>query len=170
MILVCIDGEPHSKGAIQWAIRLGLSLPAEVTALHVIDPYLKKFYNELYSQGRRQYLEYLDERLQGAADRARREFTQMCQTQGLEARFKVRHGEPLEEILEELRQTVPHLLITGSKQLNAWGRFRSRGLPSRLQRRADSAISMITVKDGGGTSLDAREPRESSITADSGLL
>jgi nucleotide-binding universal stress UspA family protein len=147
MILVCIDGEPHSKGAIQWAIRLGLSLPAEVTALHVIDPYLKKFYNELYSQGRKRYLEYVDESLQGAADQARREFTESCQTQGLEARVKVRHGEPLQEILEELRQTVPHLLITGGKQLNAWGRFRSRSLPFRLQKKADTPISMLSVID-----------------------
>ena len=147
MILVCIDGEPHSKGAIQWAIRLGLSLPAEVTALHVIDPYLKKFYNELYSQGRKQYLEYVDESLQGAADQARKEFTEMCETQGLEAKFKVRHGEPLQEILEELRQTLPHMLITGGKQLNAWGRFRSRDLPFRLRKKADTSISMFSVID-----------------------
>jgi nucleotide-binding universal stress UspA family protein len=145
-ILVCIDGEPHSKGAIQWAIRLGLSLPAEVTALHVIDPYLKKFYNELYSQGRKQYLEYLDESLQGSAEQACKEFTQMCQGEGLEAKFKVRHGEPLQEILEELRHTTPHMLITGGKQLNAWGRFRSRNLPSRLRENTDTAISMLTVK------------------------
>jgi len=145
MILVCTDGEPHSKGAIQWAIRLGLALPADVTALHVIDPYLKKFYDELYSQGRRRYLEYVDESLQSVADRARSEFTEMCQTQGLEARFKVRHGEPLQEILEELRQAVPHLLITGGKKLNAWGRFRSRRLPSRLLKKADTPVSMLSV-------------------------
>ena len=145
MILVCIDGEPHSKKAIQWAIRLGLSLPAEVTALHVVDPYLKKFYNELYSQGRKQYLEYVDESLQGAADQACKEFTEMCETQGLKARFKIRHGEPLQEILEELRQTLPHMLITGGKQLNAWGRFRSRGLPFRLQKKVDTSILMLSV-------------------------
>ena len=147
MILVCLDGEPHSRGAIRWAIRLGLSLPAEVTALHIIDPWLKKFYNELYSQGRRQYLEYVDACLQAKAEQVHQEFTEMCQTQGLEARFKVRRGEPLQEILEELRQTVPQLLITGGKQLNAWGRFRSRGLPFRLQKKADAPISMLSVID-----------------------
>jgi nucleotide-binding universal stress UspA family protein len=145
-ILVCIDGKPHSKGAIRWAIRLGLSLPAEVTALHVIDPYLKKFYNELYSQGRKRYLEYVDESLQAKADQAGREFTGMCQAQGLETRFKLRYGEPLQEILEELRQAVPDLLITGAKQLTAWGRFRSRNLPLQLLKRADTPISLISVK------------------------
>ncbi len=147
VILVCTDGEPHSNGAIQWAIRLGVSLPAEVTALHVIDPYLKKFYDELYSQGRKRYLEYVDESLQSVADQARREFTEMCQSQGLAARFKVRQGEPLQEILEECRQAAPNLLITGAKQLNAWGRFRSRRLPFRLQKKANPPISMLSVID-----------------------
>ena len=144
-ILVCIDGEPHSKGAIQWAIRLGLSLPAEVTALHVIDPYLKKFYNELYSQGRKRYLEYVDESMQGKADQACREFTEMCRAEGLETRLKLRQGEPLKEILEELRQNAPDLLITGARQLNAWGRFRSRNLPLQLQKKAGLPISVLSV-------------------------
>ena len=146
-ILVCIDGEPHSKRAIQCAIRMGLSLPAEVTALHIVDPWLKKFYNELYSQGRKRYLEYVDERLQGEANRAGREFTGMCQAEGLNAAFKVRHGEPLEEILDELRQTVPDLLITGGKKLSAWGRFRSRNLPLRLQKKAATPVSVVPVID-----------------------
>ena len=144
-ILVCIDGEPHSKGAIQWAIQLGLSLPAEVTALHVIDPWLKKFYNELYSQGRKQYLEYVGERLQGEAERTRREFTGMCQAEGLDTNFKIRHGDPLKEILKELRQTMPDLLITGGKQLSVWGRFRSRNLPLRLKKMAGTQVSVILM-------------------------
>lgn len=144
-ILVCIDGEPHTKDAIQWAIRLGLSLPAEVTALHVIDPYLKSFCGELYAQGRKQYLEYVDEIMQVRADRARREFSEMCQTQGLDSEFMVRSGEPVQEIVEELHKTAPQLLITGGKQLNAWGRFRSRNLPFLLRKQADTKISMLLV-------------------------
>jgi hypothetical protein len=80
---------------MQRVIHLGLSLPAEVTALHVIDPYLKKFYNEHYSQGRKQYLEYVEECLQDEADKLRREFTTLCQAQGLIADFRLRRGEPL---------------------------------------------------------------------------
>ena len=59
-VLVCIDGEPHTTRAIQHAISLGLYRPAEVTALHVIDPWLKQFYNEIHAQGRKQYLEHVD--------------------------------------------------------------------------------------------------------------
>ncbi len=145
-ILVCIDGEPHSKIAIQRAIFLGLSLPAEVTALHVIDPWLKKFYNELYSQGRKRYLEYVDECLQAEAEPVHKEFNGMCLAEGMEARFKVRHGEPMTEILEEVRQVAPDLLITGSKQLNVWGRFRSGNLPLRLRKQVGRQVSMISIK------------------------
>ena len=144
-ILVCIDGEPHSKSAIQRAIFLGLYLPAEVTALHVIDPWLKKFYNELYSQGRRRYLEYVDECLLAEAEQVQEEFNGMCLAEGLEARFKVRHGEPMTEILEEVRQVAPDLLITGSKQLNVWGRFRSGNLPLRLRKHIGRRVSMISI-------------------------
>ena len=144
-ILVCIDGEPHSNSAMQRAIFLGLSLPAEVTALHVIDPWLKKFYNELYSQGRKQYLEYVDECLRVKAEQVCREFSEMCLAEELEASFKVRHGEPMTEILEEVRQVAPDLLITGSKQLNAWGRFRSGNLPLRLRKQAGLQVAMISI-------------------------
>ena len=145
-ILVCIDGEPHSRQAAQRAITLCLSQPAEVTALHVIDPWLKKFYNELYSQGRKQYLEYVDECLREKAEGARREFNEMCLAEGIQAHFKVRHGEPMDEILEEVRQGTPDLLITGRKRLSAWGRFRSGDLPSRLRKKLGARISIISVK------------------------
>ena len=144
-VLVCIDGEPHSNSAVQRAIFIGLSLPAEVTALHVIDPWLKKFYNELYSQGRKQYLEYVDECLQAEAKQVHKEFDEMCLTEGLEALFKIRHGEPMTEILEEVRQLAPDLLITGCKQLTAWGRFRSANLPLRLRKQVDRQVSMLSI-------------------------
>jgi len=145
-ILVCIDGEPHTKSAIQRAIFLGRSRSAEVTALHIIDPWLKKFYNELYSQGRKRYLEYVDECLQAKAEQVHEEFNGMCLAEGLEAGFKVRHGEPVAEILEEVREVAPDLLITGSKRLNAWGRFRSGNLPLRLRKKVGRPTSMISVK------------------------
>ncbi len=144
-ILVCIDGEPHSKNAIQWAIFMGLSLPAEVIALHVIDPWLKKFYNELYSQGRKRYLEYVDECLQAEAEQVQKEYHGMCLAEGLEASIKVRHGEPITEILEEVHQAAPDLLITGRKRLNAWGRFRSGNLPLRLRKQVGRQIAVISV-------------------------
>ena len=144
-ILVCIDGEPHTRRAIERAISLGLSRSAEVTALHVIDPWLKQFYNEIYAQGRKQYLEYVDDCLRQNAERAHGEFDRMCLSEGLQAGFEVRHGEPLTEIVEEVRHTRPDLVITGCKPLNAWGRFRSGNLPLKLSRRVTGQTSMISI-------------------------
>jgi len=144
-ILVCTDGQAHSEAAIRKAIQLGLTLPAEVTALHVVDPWLKKFFNELYAQGRRRYLEYVDECLQEEADRARCDFHALCHAEGLEAGFKVRYGEPLQEILAELQESGPNLVVAGGKELNAWGRFRSRNLTRQLQKRARTPVAVITA-------------------------
>lgn len=153
-VLVCIDGEPHSTPAIEHAISLGLSRPAEVTALHVVDPWLKQFYNEIHAQGRRQYLDYVDACLRENAERVRKDFGEMCQAKGLKAGFKVRYGEPATEILDEVRQSAPDLLITGSKPLNAWGRFRSRNLPLRLSKKAGRQTSMISIEAAGPQQVD----------------
>ena len=144
-ILVCIDGKPHTRGAIERAISLGLSRSADVTALHVVDPWLKQFCNEIYAQGRRQYLEYVDACLLEQAGQAHREFDRICRTEGLRAGFEVRHGEPLAEILKEVRCERPDLLITGRRRLSAWGRFRSGNLPARLRKRIGSQTAMLSV-------------------------
>lgn len=145
-ILVCIDGEPHTRGAIERAISLGLSRSAEVTALHVIDPWLKQFCNEIHAQGRKKYLKYVDDCLRENAERARGEFDLMCLSEGLQAGFKVRRGEPFEEILDEVRTARPDLLITGRKPLTAWGRFRSGHLPLRLGKTVGDLTSMMAIE------------------------
>ena len=144
-ILVCTDGEPHTRGAVARAISLGLARSAEVTALHVIDPWLKQFHNEIHAQGRRQYLDYVDDCLREEADRVRREFDGMCLAEGLQAGFKIRHGEPMDEILKEVRHAEPDLLITGNKPLNMWGRLRSGNLPLRLIKQLRGQTEMLSV-------------------------
>jgi len=144
-ILVCIDAEMHSNPAVQRAISMGISQAAEVSALHVIDPWLKKFYNELYSQGRREYLEYVEECLRSEAEQIRRQYDDLCLAAGLETNFKLARGEPITEILNEVREIVPDLLITGCKKLTSWGRFRSRNLPRRLKDRLAGQVAVISV-------------------------
>ena len=144
-ILVCIDGESHTRGAIERAISLGVSRPADVTALHVIDPWLKQFYNEIYAQGRKRYLEYVDGCLHENERRIHREFEGMCRAEGLNAAYKVRHGEPITEILEEVRQQCPDLLVIGRKSLNAWGWFRSGNLPQKLKRKVGEQTRLLCV-------------------------
>ncbi len=144
-VLVCTDGQAHSRAAMEHAIRMGLTAQVEVTGLHVLDPYLKKFYNELYSQGRKRYLEYVEECLQQEAEQARFEFLSLCRAGGLECRFRLRRGEPLREILAEVRELRPDVVITGGKKLNAWGRFRSRNLPRQLQKKAGLPVTVVAV-------------------------
>lgn len=158
-ILVCTDGQPHSRAAVQWAIDRGLAKPADVTALHVIDPWLKKFYNELYSQGRQRYLDYVDECLHAEAEQARREFASLCRAEGLDGRFKVRYGDPLQQILAELRRAAPDLLVTGGKKLNAWGRFRSGNLPLKLQKKLATPVAVI-VDAGARSRLATSRPED----------
>ncbi len=124
---------------------MGLTQAAEVTALHVIDPWLREFYNELYSQGRKQYLEYVDECLRLEAEQVRKQYDELCLAAGMESRFRLARGEPLTEILKEVRQVVPDLLITGCKKLNSWGRFRSRNLPRRLKDKLADQVAVISV-------------------------
>ena len=153
-VLVCIDGESHSTPAIEHAISLGLSRRAEVTALHVVDPWLKRFYDEIHAQGRKQYLKYVDACLQEHAERVHMDFGERCQAEGLKAVFRVRYGDPMTEILAEVRQSAPDLIITGSKPLNAWGRFRSRNLPLRLSKKVGGQTSMISIEATGPHKVD----------------
>lgn len=144
-ILICLDGEPHTSDAIEHAIGLGLAEQAEVIGLHVVDPWLRQFYSEIYAQGRKEYLEWVDECLKAEALEAGKEFDALCSAQGLEADFKIRHGEPLTQILEEINELSPDLVITGGKPLNAWGRFRSGNLPARLEKAIGHRTSVISI-------------------------
>ena len=154
-ILVCLDGEPHTRGAIEHAISLCLSERAEVIGLHVVDPWLRQFYSEIYAQGRKEYLEWVDECLRTEALEAGEAFDALCDAQGLEADFRVRHGDPLEEILEEIDELSPDLVITGGKALGAWGRFRSGNLPARL-RKSLMGRAPLTVIEGTATAATPR--------------
>lgn len=145
-ILVCLDGAPHTSGAIDHAIRLGLDEQAEVIGLHVVDPWLRQFYSEIYAQGRKEYLEWVDECLKTEALAAGEAFDALCRAQGLEADFRVRHGEPLALILEEIDDLCPDLVITGSKQLTTWGRFRSRNLPLHLKKKLGRRLPIVSIE------------------------
>ena len=144
-ILVCLDGEPHTHGAIEHAINLGLSDRAEIFGLHVVDPWLPQFYSEIYAQGRKEYLEWVDECLRAEALEAGEAFDALCSAQGLDADFRIRHGEPLEEILAEIEDLSPDLVITGDKRLSALGRLRSRNMPMRLEKKLGAKTSMICI-------------------------
>ena len=71
-ILIAVDGESHTNSAIAEAARLARALDRPVAILHVEDPYLKQFSNEIYAQGREEYLEHVDRCLGEAGARGGR--------------------------------------------------------------------------------------------------
>ena len=149
-LLVCLDGEPHTRGAIERAIALGLSEPADVIGLHVVDPWLRQFYSEIYAQGRKEYLQWVDECLKAEALRAGEEFDALCSAERLEVDFKIRHGEPLTQILEEISELSPDLVITGAKTMTAWARLRSGNVPMRLKKKLSGKISIVSIGPADG--------------------
>ncbi len=124
--------------------RLGQS----VSVLHVQDPYLKQFYNEIYAQGRKEYLEHVDSELLRLSDALRVRIENRCRELGISCRFVVRHGDPLDEIITEVRQGGYDLVVTGGKRLSGLRAFRSWNLPARLASRLGD-VSLFIVRESG---------------------
>ena len=133
-ILVCLDGEPHTHGAIERAIELARSESAEVVGLHVIDEWLRQFSSKIYAQGRQEYLEWVDQCLEEKASRVRESFVARCHAHDVTARFVLRDGDRTAEIVAVAHELAPDLVITGGRELTRWERFRSGKLPERLRK------------------------------------
>ena len=142
-LLICLDGEPHTREALVWAVRLAGALALQLTGLHIKDPYLKQFQNDIYAQGRREYLAHVEGCLVDQAQRVGAEFTALCEQHGIAHDYRVREGEPLKEILAEYATGPCQLLIVGGKPLTGLRRFRSRNLPARLEQRLSAPIMII---------------------------
>ena len=67
-IILCIDGEAGTKKAIRYAIEITRACNGMLTALHVINPYLKKFADEIYAVGRNEYSDHIDKALRKEAE------------------------------------------------------------------------------------------------------
>jgi nucleotide-binding universal stress UspA family protein len=146
-ILVCVDGEPHTSGAIERAIALACEESAELIGLHVIDEWLRQFSSEIYAQGRKEYLEWVDQCLEEKASAVREAFTAQCHAQSVKARFVLRDGEPLVEILTVARELKPDLVLVGSKSLRGLDRYRSGKLPRRLTNKLAHTAQVISIEN-----------------------
>ncbi len=76
---------------------------------------------------------HVEDCLVDQAQRIGAEFTALCVQQGIAHDYRVREGEPLQEILAEYATGACQLLIVGGKPLTGLRRFRSRNLPARLE-------------------------------------
>lgn len=132
-IILCIDGEKDTKKAIDYAIEITAACSGKLSALHVINPYLKKFADEIYAVGRIEYGNHIDRELRKEADDVINEFKAKADSFGLSYEIILRYGPPEEEIIREVSENSYDLLILGAKQVNTFkAKIRSFNLPKKI--------------------------------------
>ena len=142
-ILVALDGDAHTQRALAHALDLSRRHGATLIGLHVMDSYLKRFHNEIYAVGRQEYLDHVDRCLREGAERILREFQNLAEKEDVRAKPKLRHGDPLEEIVEESRSDEVDLLIIGGKRLHGFDRWRSGNLPEKLAAIVETPLLIV---------------------------
>ncbi len=147
-ILLAVDGEPHTRRAIDYTLTVSSALGAEVTAFHVLDPYLKQFYTEIYAQGRKEYLAHVESELQKLCQAALTEVEEIARKWQLSITPLFRHGEPLEEIVREAHGGGYDLVVVGGKSLTLKNRLRSRNLPEKILKKV--SIPLLVVRESRG--------------------
>ena len=132
-LLLAVDGEPHTHAAIAQAARLSGALALPVTVLHVEDPYLKKFSNDIYAQGREEYRAHVDRCMAEQGVRALEEAEARLRDAGCRCEVRVRKGEPVAEIRAELEAGPYSLLVLGRRpSRRRWRTPRAGDVPSQL--------------------------------------
>lgn len=143
-ILICIDGEQWTEKAITYAIEITASLNGKLTALHVINPYLKKFAHEIYAVGRIEYASHIDRELRKEAEDIVSGFRAMADQAGISSTVIVRYGPPEEEIMKEIAENSYDLLVLGEKPLKDFKeRFRSFNLPMKIFKKAPIPVIFV---------------------------
>lgn len=144
-ILLCTDGEEHTVRAVEYAITLAEQSKAEIVGLYVVNPFLKRYTNEIYAVNRNECREYLDRALQKEGEEAVNKFMAKAKTKEVAAYAKIRYGDTEQEILREIDEGGYDIVILGAKLLKGWKeRFESFSLPERIFRK--SPISMVFVR------------------------
>jgi nucleotide-binding universal stress UspA family protein len=132
-ILLCIDGEPKTKRAIRYAIEIARASNGMLTALHVINPYLKKFADEIYAVGRNEYKAHIDKALRKEAEDVINRFKATADLTGISYKVIVRYGPPEEEITKEVTENAYDLLILGARESTTFkAKMGSFNLPGKI--------------------------------------
>jgi nucleotide-binding universal stress UspA family protein len=116
--ILCIDGEPWTEKAILYAVEITRTFNGKLTAIHVVNPYLKRFADEIYAVGRDEYRDHIDKILAIEADAIVKGFKSIADPIGLSYNVIVRYGAPEDEIVKEISENPYDLLIIGSKKTN----------------------------------------------------
>lgn len=132
-IIVCIDGEESTEKAVTYALEMAMAFGGHLTALHVINPYLKKFADEIYAVGRNEYREYIERELTKESEEIINRFRETAEEHGVSYAVVTRYGQPAEEIHNQISENSYDLLILGCKQTDTFNlRIRSFQLPRKI--------------------------------------
>lgn len=143
-ILLCTDGEGPAIKAEDLALGIAKNAGALICSLYVVDPFLKKFADEIYAVGRDEYRDYMDKTLKDEGNKVLKEFQKKACDQQVQVIPKLRYGSPEEEILLEMEESDYDLVVIGSKVLAGWReRLESYNLPGKLFRNAKKSIVFV---------------------------
>ncbi len=144
-ILICIDDEDHARRAEDYAISLARLTGAEIVCIHVVNPFLKKFVNEIYAVGRNECMDHIDDALQREGKTALNNFLEKAVLQGKNPVILLKYGDPEIEILSEIENGGYDMVIMGAKQLTGWKKnFESFNLPEKIFNK--SSVSMTFIR------------------------
>ena len=132
-ILLCTDGEEHTRKAEDLALSLAKKFQAQLVGLFVVDPFLQKFTHEIYAVGREACRNHIERALREQGGKALEALGEKCRAGGVKFEAKIRCGPPEEEILAEVAEGGYDLLIMGSRLLKTWReRWESVNLPQKI--------------------------------------
>ncbi len=143
-ILLCTDGDEQAVKAEDFAVGIAKSTGALICSLYVINPFLKKFADEIYAVGRNEYRDYIDRTLHDEGNKVLKEFQEKACNQEVKVIPKMRYGSPEEEILQEMEEGSYDLVVIGSKLLCSWWkRFESYNLPEKIFRKTQRPVVFV---------------------------
>jgi nucleotide-binding universal stress UspA family protein len=151
-ILLAVDGEPHTEEAVRWALDLAIGLGMKLNPVHVRDPYLKQFYNDIYAQGREEYLEHVQECLERKARQASEAFEAAARAR-LERKghrgdpswsFDVLDGDPAKQLSGLIDRGGFSMVVLGRRRGKRVAALRTRDLAERLSS-VGCAVPMLVV-------------------------
>lgn len=143
-ILICTDGEEHTDEAEEYALTIAKKFNAEIFGLYVINPFLKKFTNEIYAINRDECREHLDRSLKNEGEIALMNLSRKAETEGVAIYTKMRYGDPEEEILNEINDVKYDMMVMGGKLLKGWKeRFESFNLSEKVLKKSPLPVLIV---------------------------
>lgn len=162
-ILLCMGGLGHEASMERMGIYLARKTGARVTLLHIVEPVTLQY--PTASEIHHHWQDVLEtDTPQG---RRLRQALDEVQSSGLEAEIKIRHGNVIHEILDEIHQGGYDLVGMGSAY--STHSLRQRYLPNVTAEVAEAAVCpVLSVRAGGelpwvGESLTGNKENPPSI-------